>query len=176
MFHMCDIYSLAREDGPVGRLNQLEMSNPNDRQQAAHRRNSLQSQKLWWEDDTDFSFKALYQDMQSQHCWVKETPEVLGPLIFILFIDDIVDCFVPDEIIPTSPSIFAYDLKLYCAYELPHENSSLINTDSDIETWSAKGQLWSQYHDVIAISWHDCRQVASRLWASHALIDLIHTT
>ena len=66
---------------------------------------------------------------------------VLDPLIFILFIDDIVDCFVPGEINPTSLSIFADDLKLYCAYELPHENSSLIDTVSNIEAWSAIWQL-----------------------------------
>ena len=66
---------------------------------------------------------------------------VLGPLIFILFIDDIVDCFVHDEMNPTSLSIFADDLKLYCAYELPHENASLINTVSNIEAWSTTWQL-----------------------------------
>ena len=66
---------------------------------------------------------------------------VLGPLIFILFIDDIVDCFVHDGMNPTSLSIFADDLKLYCAYELQHENSSLINTVSNIEARSTTWQL-----------------------------------
>ena len=66
---------------------------------------------------------------------------MLGPLIFILFIDDIIDCFAPDEMNPTSLRIFADDLKLYCAYELQHENSSLINTVSNIEAWSTTWQL-----------------------------------
>jgi len=66
---------------------------------------------------------------------------VLGPLIFILFIDDIVDCLDSNEICPTSCSIFADDLKLYCAYDSINDVCSLSNTIRNIELWSAKWQL-----------------------------------
>ena len=58
---------------------------------------------------------------------------VLGPLIFNLFINDIVDCFNQDGASHTLGSIFADDLKLYCAYNLLHKNSSLVSTLSNIE-------------------------------------------
>ena len=41
---------------------------------------------------------------------------VLGPLIFILFINDIVKCLDADEVNHTSCCIFADDLKLYSSY------------------------------------------------------------
>ena len=66
---------------------------------------------------------------------------VLGPLIFILFINDIVDCFEQDGTSHTLGSIFADDLKLYCDYNLLHENSSLVITLNNIESWSSKLQL-----------------------------------
>ena len=66
---------------------------------------------------------------------------VLGPLIFILFIDDIVDCLYSNEICPTFCSIFADDLKLYCAYDSINDVCSLSNTIRNIELWSAKWQL-----------------------------------
>ena len=66
---------------------------------------------------------------------------VLGPLIFISFINDIVDCFEQDGTSHTLGSIFADDLKLYCDYNLLHENSSLVITLNNIESWSSKRQL-----------------------------------
>ena len=66
---------------------------------------------------------------------------VLGPLIFILFIDDIVDCLDSNEVCPTSCSIFVDDLKLYSAYNSINDVCSLSNTIRNIEVWSAKWQL-----------------------------------
>ena len=66
---------------------------------------------------------------------------VLGPLIFILFINDITDCLDCSEVNPTSCSIFADDLKLYCSYESVHNNPSLVNTIKNIEMWSCQWQL-----------------------------------
>ena len=62
---------------------------------------------------------------------------VLGPLIFILFIDDITDCMDTSEVNPTSCSIFADDLKIYCSYDSIHDNSSIIHTIRNIERWSS---------------------------------------
>ena len=50
---------------------------------------------------------------------------VLGPLIFILFINDIVDCLSTDGLNTTSCCIFADDLKLYSSYESTCVYSSL---------------------------------------------------
>ena len=66
---------------------------------------------------------------------------VLGPLIFILFINDIVDCLDTDEVNPTTCCIFADDMKLYSAYEAATDSSSLSNTLKNIESWSHKWQL-----------------------------------
>ena len=66
---------------------------------------------------------------------------VLGPLIFILFINDITDCMDLSEVNPTSCSIFADDLKIYCSYDSIHDNSSIINTVGNIERWSSLWQL-----------------------------------
>ena len=66
---------------------------------------------------------------------------VLGPLIFLLFIDDIVDCLVSDDIDPTSCCIFAHDLKLYSSYNVNSDNSSLSNSLRNIEKWSNQWQL-----------------------------------
>ena len=66
---------------------------------------------------------------------------VLGPLIFILFINDITDCLDCSEVNPTSCSIFADDLKLYCSYDSVHNNPSLVNTIKNIEMWSCQWQL-----------------------------------
>ena len=66
---------------------------------------------------------------------------VLGPLIFILFINDIVDCLDTDEVNPTKCCIFADDMKLYSAYEAAMVSSSLSNTLKNIESWSHKWQL-----------------------------------
>ena len=63
---------------------------------------------------------------------------VLGPLIFILFINDIVDCLDSDEVNPTTCCIFADDMKLYSAYEAATDSSSLFNS---LESWSHKWQL-----------------------------------
>ena len=68
---------------------------------------------------------------------------VLGPLIFILCIDDIVDCLDSNEICPTSCSIFADDLKLYCAYDSINDVCSLSNTIRNIEYYC--GQLNGSY-------------------------------
>ena len=66
---------------------------------------------------------------------------VLGPLIFILFIDDITDCMDISEVNPTSCSIFADDLKIYCSYDSIHDNSSIVHTIRNIERWSTLWQL-----------------------------------
>ena len=66
---------------------------------------------------------------------------VLGPLIFILFIDDIADCMDIGEVNPTSCSIFADDLKIYCSYDSVHDNSSIVHTVRNIERWSSLWQL-----------------------------------
>ena len=66
---------------------------------------------------------------------------VLGPLIFILFIDDITDCMDISEVNPTSCSIFADDLNIYCSYDSIHDNSSIVHTIRNIERWSSLWQL-----------------------------------
>ena len=66
---------------------------------------------------------------------------VLGPLIFLLFIEDIVDCLVSDDVDPTSCCIFADDLKLYSSYNVNSDNSSLSNSLRNIEIWSNQWQL-----------------------------------
>jgi hypothetical protein len=66
---------------------------------------------------------------------------VLGPLIFILFINDIVDCLSTDGLNTTSCCIFADDLKLYSSYESTCVYSSLSITLQNIENWSTKWQL-----------------------------------
>ena len=48
------------------------------------------------------------------------------------------DC---SEVVPTSGSIFADDLKLYCSYDSVHNNPSLVNTIKNIEMWSCHWQL-----------------------------------
>ena len=66
---------------------------------------------------------------------------VLGPLIFLLFIEDIVDCLVSDDVDPTSCCIFADDLKLYSSYNVNSDNSSLSNSLINIENSSKQWQL-----------------------------------
>ena len=66
---------------------------------------------------------------------------VLGPLIFLLFIEDIFDCLVSDDVDPTSCCIFADDLKLYSSYNVNSDNSSLSNSMRNIENWSIQWQL-----------------------------------
>ena len=66
---------------------------------------------------------------------------VLGPMIFILFINDIVDCLDLKAANPTSCCIFADDLKLYTLYESTSVTSSLSTTIQNIETWSNQWQL-----------------------------------
>ena len=55
---------------------------------------------------------------------------MLGPHIFISFIDDIIDCMDASEVNPTSCSNFADDLKIYCSYDSIHDNPSLAHTKS----------------------------------------------
>ena len=45
------------------------------------------------------------------------------------------------EVNPTSCSIFADDLKIYCSYDSIHDNSSLVHTMRNIERWSSLWQL-----------------------------------
>ena len=66
---------------------------------------------------------------------------VLGPLVFILFINDIVDCLDKNEVNSTSCCIFADDLKLYSSNESTMPNNSLTNTITNIENWSRLWQL-----------------------------------
>ena len=66
---------------------------------------------------------------------------VLGPLILILFIDDITDCMDISEVNPTSCIIFADDLKICCSYDSIHDNSSIVHTIWNIERWSSLWQL-----------------------------------
>ena len=66
---------------------------------------------------------------------------VLGPLIFILFINDIVDCLDTDEVNPTTCCIFGNDMKLLLLCEAATDSSSLSNTLKNIENRSHKWQL-----------------------------------
>ena len=45
------------------------------------------------------------------------------------------------EVNPTSCSIFADDLKMYCSYDSVHDNSSIVHTIRNIERWSSLWQL-----------------------------------
>ena len=58
---------------------------------------------------------------------------VLGPLIFIRFINDIVDCLTTARSNITSCCIFANDLKLYFSYESLYVYSSQSITLHDTE-------------------------------------------
>ena len=74
---------------------------------------------LYWIEAflTGRSQMVLVEDMLSSSIPVSSgvvQGSVLGPLIFILFIDDIVDCLDSNEICPTTCSIFADDMKLLC--------------------------------------------------------------
>ena len=66
---------------------------------------------------------------------------VLGPLIFILFINDIVECLDADEVNHTSCCIFADDLKLYSSYVATDDSSPMSKTIKNIEIWANQWQL-----------------------------------
>ena len=48
---------------------------------------------------------------------------------------------IASEVNPTSCSIFANDLKIYCSYDSIHDNSSFVHTIRNIERWSSLWQL-----------------------------------
>ena len=66
---------------------------------------------------------------------------VLGPLICILFVNDIVERLDADEVNHTSCCIFADDLKLYSSYIATDGTSPMYKTIKNIEIWANKWQL-----------------------------------
>ena len=66
---------------------------------------------------------------------------VLGPLIFIPFINDIVECIDVDEVNLTSCCIFADDLKLNSSYVTTDDTSPMSKTIKNIEIWANQWQL-----------------------------------
>ena len=61
--------------------------------------------------------------------------------IFILFINDIVECLDADEVNHTSCCIFADDLKLYSSYVATDDSSPMSKTIKNIEIWANQWQL-----------------------------------
>ena len=62
---------------------------------------------------------------------------VLGPILFLLFINDVVDIFSPGIM----AKLFADDLKLYCEIETSDDVSLLQSDLFKLEEWSAVWQL-----------------------------------
>jgi hypothetical protein len=62
---------------------------------------------------------------------------VLGPLLFLIFINDIVDVIDP----MCSVKIYANDLKIYCSRRHTYAINHLQRTLNNIVAWSAKWQL-----------------------------------
>jgi hypothetical protein len=63
---------------------------------------------------------------------------VLGPILFVLFINDLVDCF---KNLAVSTKLFADDLKLYTSYGLTDSSCDLTEALHRVTVWAKKWQL-----------------------------------
>ena len=66
---------------------------------------------------------------------------VLGPLLFVLFINDLPDCMM----FPVETKIFADDTKIYCTHSV-HQSPVFTDSLSSFCDWSKKWQLTVTYH------------------------------
>ena len=66
---------------------------------------------------------------------------VLGPLLFLLFINDLPDCMT----FPVETKFFADDTKIYCTHSV-HQSPVITDSLSSFCDWSKKWQLTVAYH------------------------------
>ena len=66
---------------------------------------------------------------------------VLGPMLFVLFINDLPDCMT----FPLETKIFADDTQIYCTHSV-HQSPVFTDNLSSFCDWSKKWQLTVAYH------------------------------
>ena len=88
------------------------------------------------------------------HTYIVHSGNHLGPLLFILFINDVVKCFKYSKC-----SSFADDLKLFKSVKKVHDSSDLLRDLDTLLLWCQRNRLFLNFEKCKWMSLH-CRKYA----------------